>query len=157
MCGLEGEDGGNTGGEDYGHGSLFCPCGTKAKDEKACDGTEANEIKEGSGFFGHILVHFCGDIAALVEGGLDLAHFKTSVGGVSCLHDDRSHEVSQESQGEADRENGFLIQEKACQKNRRDEEGEDDRKVVEHDVEMFSGKKARAHGFTMERERALSN
>ena len=66
LCGLEGEDGRNTGAEDYGHGSLFCPCGTKAKNEKTGDGAEANEIKEGSGFFGHILVHFCGDVALLV-------------------------------------------------------------------------------------------
>lgn len=110
---MEGKDGGNTGAEDYGKGSIFCPCGTKAKDEKSGDGAESNEIKKGSGFFGHILMHFGRDIASLVEGGLDLAHFKTSVGGVSCLHDNGGDEIGKESQGETDRENGFLIQKKA--------------------------------------------
>ena len=115
LGGLQSENGGHACRHDDGEGGTFCPGGTKAEDQKSSDASKADEVKNGGGFFGHILMHFGRDVPFFVQGGLDLTHFETSVSGVSGLHDHGGSESAQKSQGEANGKDRLLLKEQPGQ------------------------------------------
>ena len=115
LGGLQGENGGDACRQNDGEGGTFCPGGAKAEDQKSSDAGKTDEVKNGGGLFGHIFVHFGGNVPVFVQRGLDLTHLKPSVSGVSRLHDHGGSESAQESKGEADGEDRLLLKEQPGQ------------------------------------------
>ena len=61
------------------------------------------------------------------------------------MHDHGSDESAQESKREADRKDRLLPKEQPGQKDGGDKKGQNNRKVIQHDVEVFGLKKIGIH------------
>ncbi len=115
LGGLQGENGGDACRQNDGEGGTFCPGGAKAEDQKSSDASKTNEVENGGGLFGHILMHFSRYVALFVQRGFDLAHFKAGMSRFSSLHDHGGSESAQQSKREADGEDRLLLKEQPGQ------------------------------------------
>lgn len=146
LGGLEGENGGHTCREDEEGGGGFAPGGAKTESKQTGQTNRTDEVKKRGGLFGHIQMHFGGDVSFLVERGLDLTHFEPGVSGVTGLSHDGSKKGDKEGEGKTHGKDGGLRKKYAREKNGGKKENKDNGKVVEHDVEVFGWKEGQVHG-----------
>ena len=144
--GAEGEAGGRQGDQNDNPGATADPGGAEAEEEKPSDAGKAVDIEEGGGFFGGLFMQFHGDVALVVEGGLDVAGVEAVVGALPGLHDKRGGDICKDAQGEGDREDGVAAGNETGGKDGGEEEGEGDRQVVEHHVKMLGLPEGGDHG-----------
>ena len=145
LGGLQSENGGHACRHDDGEGGTFCPGGSKTENQESSDASKTDEVEKRGSFLRHIFMHFSRYVPLFVQRGLNLTHFEPSVSGVSGLHDHGSDESAQESKREADGKDRLLPKEQPGQKDGGDKKGQNNRKVIQHDVEVFGLKKIGIH------------
>ena len=158
------EDGGAD-GEGRGHerdekdqpGTAADPVGPPAEEDQPGDATQARDVDEGGGFLGHLLVHFHGDVAPIVERGLDLAGVEAVVGAVSGVHDERGGEIAEKAEGKGNGEDGGISGDERRSQQGSQEENQGHRQMVEHHVEVLGLPKGRDHHHRVEGKGVFSN
>jgi len=153
--GAEGEGGGGEGDEQNHVGAAADPVGPETEKDQAGEATEAGDVKEGGRLFRHLLVHLHGDIAAIVEGRLNLAGVEAVVGPFPGLHDERSDGTGKEAEGEGNREDGVAAGNETGNEDGANDDGEGDGQVVEHHMEVLGLPKRRNHGPRVEAKGGL--
>ena len=79
--------GGGKGDEKDKNGAPADPFGTQAEKDQSGEATEAGDVKERGGLLRGFLMHLHGDVAPVVERGLDVAGVEAVVGPFAGLHD----------------------------------------------------------------------
>ena len=153
--GAQGKAGGGEGDEQDKNGAAADPVGPQAEENQSGQAAKAGDVKERSGLFGHLLVHLHGDIAPIVERGLDVAGIEAVVGPFAGLHDKGGDGTGEKSQGQSDGEDCMATGDEAGNEDGADDDGEGDGEVVEHDVEMLGLPEGGNHGPRLGRKGGL--
>ena len=95
--GAEGEGRRREGDKKNKVGATADPIGPEAEKDQSGEAAEAGDVKERGGLFGRLLVHLHGDVAPVVQRGLDLAGVEAVVGPFPGLHDKRGDGTGEEA------------------------------------------------------------
>jgi len=144
--GAEGKGRGRDGDKENEVSATADPVGPEAEKDQTGEAAEPGNVEERGGLFGHFLVHFHGDVAAVVERGLDLAGVEAVVSPFPGLHDKGGDDTGEESQGKSNGEDGMAAGDQAGNEDGADDDGKGDRQVVEHHVEMLGLPESGDHG-----------
>jgi hypothetical protein len=153
MADLAAEDGGSEGEGSGGQadqqdevGATTDPVGPKAKENQAGQTGDSHHIDKRGGFLRHFLVHLHGDVAPVVERGLDLAGVEAVVGAVTGVHDERGHGAGEEAKGEGNGEDRVATGDQPGNQDGADDDGEGDGEMVKHHVEVLGLPEGGDHG-----------
>lgn len=135
--GAEGEGRRREGDQEDKVSAAADPVGPEAEKDQSGEAAEPGYVKERGGFFGCLLVHLHGDVAAVVERRLDFAGVEAVVGPMAGLHDKGGDGAGEEAQGKSDSEDGVAAGDEAGDEDGADDDGEGDGQVVEHHVEVL--------------------
>ena len=153
--GAQGEAGGGERDEEDKNGAAADPVGPEAEENQSGQAAKAGDVKERSGLFGHLFVHLHGDVAPIVERGLDVAGIEAVVGPFAGLHDVRCDSGSQKSEGEGNGEHGVAAGDQAGEKDGPEKNGKGNGQVVEHHVDVLGLPKSGDHKPRVERKGGL--
>ena len=133
----EGEAGGDERDDEDKPSAAANPIGPPAEEDEAGDASQAGNVEKRGGLFGGFLVHLHGDVAPVVERGLDLASVEPMIGAFPGLHDEGGGEVAQQPEREGHGKDGGVAGDESCDQQGGKEKNKGDGQVVQHHMEVL--------------------